>query len=209
MLQKTTAPIGLLESAVATRAFPGQANSGDLHLISPFNNGALVAVVDGVGHGEEATDAARRAVATLAAHPEEPVIRLVKRCHVALAETRGAVMTLVAIHALEATLTWIGVGNVEGMLLRADPLATPPVERVLLRGGMVGYQLPLLGASVVSIGRGDLLILATDGIRPELLERQTFSAESAQSLAERLLANCFKGTDDGLVLVARFKGLAL
>ena len=64
-------------------------------------------------------------------------------------------------------MTWLGVGNVEGVLIRADTRATPAAESVLLRGGVVGYQLPALQASVVPVSRGDLLILATDGIRKE------------------------------------------
>jgi len=33
---------------------PGQAVSGDMHLVRPFEDGVLVALVDGLGHGEEA-----------------------------------------------------------------------------------------------------------------------------------------------------------
>jgi serine phosphatase RsbU (regulator of sigma subunit) len=35
---------------------------------------------------------------------------------------------------------------------------------VLLRSGVVGYQLPTLRASTLPIAPGDLLIFATDGI---------------------------------------------
>ena len=52
-------PTPCIEWAVATQPLPGPSVSGDLHLVEPFAHGALVAVVDGLGHGDEATAAAR------------------------------------------------------------------------------------------------------------------------------------------------------
>ena len=54
-----------IEWSVASRAIRGQAVSGDLHLVTTWDGGALIAVVDGLGHGEEATFAARQAVRAL------------------------------------------------------------------------------------------------------------------------------------------------
>jgi serine/threonine protein phosphatase PrpC len=102
-------------------------------------------------------------------------------------------------------LTWIGIGNVEGRLLRADSSASPPSESVLLRSGLVGYQLPALHASVLPIGPGDLLIFATDGVHAAF-DQGINLADSAQKIADRILNRCFKGTDDALVLVVRYLG---
>lgn len=207
MHRETAGQTELVEWVVAARALPGQTVSGDLHLVKLFRNGALVAVVDGVGHGDEATAAARAATATLADFPTEPVIWLVKRCHENLALTRGVVMTLASFRALEGTLSWIGVGNVEGALLRADATINPSVERVLLRGGLIGYQLPPLSASVIPVNQGDVLVLASDGVRSDFLAHLTLCKEPLKQMADRIMANFFKGTDDALVLVARFRGM--
>ena len=43
-----------LEWGVAAQALPGEAISGDRHVMQAFPSGALVAVIDGLGHGEEA-----------------------------------------------------------------------------------------------------------------------------------------------------------
>ena len=48
-----TAP-RLIEWGVATLALPGEAQSGDRHLVKPVGSTVLVAVVDGLGHGAEA-----------------------------------------------------------------------------------------------------------------------------------------------------------
>src|SRR5437879_1529990 len=154
----------LMDWSVAARPISGQSVSGDLHLVKPFDHRVLVAVIDGIGHGDEAAAAARMAVEILDRHAREPAISLVKRCHAALAQTRGAVLTVAKLNTMENTMTWLGVGNVEGRLLRADTGASHPRESVLLRGGLVGYKLPELAASVIPVAAGDLLILATDGI---------------------------------------------
>lgn len=161
--------------------------------------------IDGVGHGREAAAAARLAVSVLERHAREPVITLIKRCHEALARTRGVVMTLAYLNGVESTVTWLGVGNVEGLLLRADSGSSHPSEHVLLRGGLVGYQLPVLHASVIPVTPGDLLVFATDGIRSDFQVEATCE-KTPTALAAGLLERNFKGTDDALVLVVRYLG---
>src|SRR5262249_26787916 len=156
--------------------------------------------VDGIGHGPEATHAAEIAVETLRSRPRDSVHSLVNRCHAALNQTRGVVLTLVSLNALDHTITWCGVGNVEGLLLRADPRASPAHENVLLRGGLVGAQLPVIYANVVPITPGDLLVLASDGIRPDF-ELDIVVKNTPQRIADAILQKYFKGTDDAMVLV--------
>src|SRR5205814_9273794 len=61
----------LIEWGVASLALPGEAESGDRHLVKPVGTGVLVAVVDGLGHGAEAASAAKAAVAALERHATE------------------------------------------------------------------------------------------------------------------------------------------
>src|SRR5260370_41407162 len=65
----------------------------------------------------------------------------------------------------EDTITWLGVGNVEAVLMRREAYGGARQESLLLRGGVVGAQLPAISASVHPVSYGDLLIFATDGIR--------------------------------------------
>jgi serine phosphatase RsbU (regulator of sigma subunit) len=196
----------LIDWGVAAQPLPGQAVSGDLHLVQPFEHGVLLAVVDGVGHGNEATAAAQAAIAILEKHAPESVITLVERCHEALTKTRGAVMTLASLHTWEKTITWLGVGNVEGRLLRGDSNASHPAESVLLRSGLVGFQLPALHASVLPVAPGDLLIFATDGIHVGFADEVNLG-DKPQPIADHILSRHFKGNDDALVLVARYLGV--
>lgn len=194
-----------VEWSVASAPHPGQIVSGDLHVVSAWADGVLIGVVDGLGHGDEATKAARTAVDVLAAHASEPVVSLVQRCHRALQHTRGAVLTLISLDTRTHTAALIGVGNVEAILCRADPQARPPRERVLLRGGVVGYQLPALQASHVPFGPGDIVALATDGVREDFVD-EVSAAEPTAQLVDRIMARKFRGNDDGLVLACKYLG---
>jgi hypothetical protein len=193
----------LLEWATASCPIPGEEESGDLPLVHPYPNGALVAAVDGLGHGAEAARAARLAVAILSANATEPVISLCLRCHERLKRTRGAVFSLASFDARLGRMSWVGVGNVEGVLLRADPAARR--ETVLLHPGVIGYQLPHLGASDVAVSPGDTLVFATDGIDSSFTDCLTVD-DSPRNLADNIRTRYTKGTDDALVLVARYLG---
>jgi phosphoserine phosphatase RsbX len=194
-----------LEWGGAALAMPGEEVSGDMHLVETFLNGALVAVVDGLGHGHEAALAARIAVETLKAHPDESVIPLLNRCHESLRTTRGVVLGMAAFNAVEGTMTWLGVGNVEGMLFRHDSDHKTSYESLLSRRGVVGGRLPPLHAAILPVARGDTLIFATDGIRSGFESNLNLRA-SPQEIADHLLAQHNMETDDALVLVARYIG---
>ena len=199
---------GMIEWGVAARPLTGQTVSGDLHLVECCEHGALLAVIDGVGHGGQAGAVAEAAAKILREHAEEPVMALVQRCHEALARTRGVVMTLASVDVLDNTVTWMGVGNVEARLFRVEAETSYPCEHILLRSGLIGLQLPALQASMMSLAPGDLLVFATDGIQVGFEARIKLN-DPVQQIADRILKQYFKGTDDALVLVVRYSGSSL
>jgi hypothetical protein len=78
-------------------------------------------------------------------------------------------------------------------------------ESLLLRGGVVGYQMPRPRANALRVHPGDILMFVTDGITsgvsfelsPEL---------SPDAIATDILLHHARETDDALVLVARYVG---
>jgi negative regulator of sigma-B (phosphoserine phosphatase) len=195
----------LIETGVAAAISEGQAWSGDLYLVKTFSDGALVAAVDGLGHGDEAAAVAKTAIAVLESHPLEPLVSLLRRCHESLRLTRGVVMSLASFNAREETMTWLGVGDVEGVLWHMKPKASRQAEYLLLRGGVVGCKIPSLHASTFTVARGDTLIFATDGIENDFA-RDLTPSDPPQRMADQIIARHRKGKDDALVLVARYVG---
>ena len=183
---------------------PGEHVSGDRH-VAVTGARLVVAVIDGLGHGPDAADAAGRAAEVVEAHPDERPDALVHRCHEALRSTRGAAITIASIDTSADELTWIGVGNVQATLLQAEPPERGGREWVPLRGGVVGYVLPALKPGTVRLRRDDVLVLATDGVRPVFGEWPRPS-EPPEDVAARILAAQGRDSDDALVLVARYRG---
>ncbi|MCU1240023.1 MAG: stage sporulation protein [Candidatus Acidoferrum typicum] len=191
---------------MATFVLPGQSESGDRHLVCCQQSGILIAVIDGIGHGEEAGVAAKAAVSLLKARADEQVISLVQKCHENLRMTRGVVLSLASIDPLHGMMTWIGVGNVQGALMRTGASKGIVEQELLLRAGVVGSQLPPLQAAVLPIAQGDTMIFATDGVKSEFVKSLS-ALEAPQRAADRILEQYCRGNDDALVLVARLTGI--
>src|SRR5256885_762901 len=183
------------------------APSGDLHVVARFAGGVLVALLDGLGHGEEAAAASRAALPVLHDHAGDSPLLLVPRCHDALRRTRGVVMSLASFRTADSSMTWTGIGNVEGILLRARGDPDHPDASISVRGGVVGYQLPPLRAETLPVFPGDTLIMATDGIRSGFATGLAIE-NSPQEIAESILARFARGTDDAHIVVARYLGAA-
>ena len=194
--------LDLLDWAFASRRYEGEIESGDLHVVRPSREGALVAMADGLGHGAEAAEAARMALAIVERRAEEPLTFIMRACHNAILATRGVVMSLVRFDPT-GSMTSISVGNVEGVVLRADP--EQPREWLVSQSGALGHTLPTLRERSMPVAPGDVLALATDGIRPTFPDHIRHG-ERPQDSVDRVLAACTKGTDDALVLVARYQG---
>jgi hypothetical protein len=190
----------MLEWASSARPFPGQEVSGDQAIVSPGDAIALIAVIDGLGHGPDAAVAAECAVHTIRTSATADVVSLAQRCHLALAATRGAAMSIASLEG--PLLQWLGVGNVEGRIVRAQGAGG---ESLLLSPGIVGHDLPPLHARTARVARGDLILFATDGVNPEFADEMP-TAGSCQTIVDRLLERHARASDDALVLVIRYLG---
>jgi len=114
-------------------------------------------------------------------------------------------MSIASFNVAQGLMTWLGVGNVQGVLLRCAATPVFPEESLLLRSGVVGVELPTLQAAMLSVSVGDTLVLSTDGIKSDFA-RQLVRNHLPQKAAEHILARYSKPTDDALVLVARYVG---
>jgi phosphoserine phosphatase RsbX len=193
---------GSLEWGTAEAPLPGEQALGDRAVVAFAGERVLAAVVDGLGHGPAAAEAAQAAASVLEHSAAQEPAAVVLECHRALRDTRGAAVSLASIDIPAQTMTWLGVGNVEARLLRGGG-ATAEIESLLVLGGIVGRALPRLSAQTISIAHGDVLIFATDGIRRDFADDLVPSG-SCRDVAERILDRHALGSDDALVLAARY-----
>lgn len=192
-----------IETAFANLPLPGQSESGDLCLIKRVGKGTLLAVVDGLGHGQEAASAAHAAVGAIDKYSREPLIDLVRRSRDALVGLRGVVLGLAFLDPQAATLTWLGVGNIGGILLRADVGNRPSRITMVPNAGFIGGEPATPTARSVPLALGDTIILFSDGVKEGFAETLAL-ANSPQEIADLIITRHVKGNDDALVLVARY-----
>lgn len=190
-----------LEWSAARLPKEGEDYCGDRYLVKEAGAKVLAAAIDGVGHGANAEEAAQTALKTLQSFSGEPLIPLVERCHKALRTTRGVVMSLALFDTAAHTMSWISVGNVDGILVKAG--GENKNKNIILRGGIVGYSLPSLQASVFPVTPGDLLILTTDGVEKDYINDTSYNKTTAE-IVDYISSNFFKRLDDALVFAARY-----
>ena len=198
----------IIEAASASFTLPGQEECGDRQAVVSLPHAAVAAVIDGVGHGVEAAEAAERAVATVRLGVNGGgLIEMLKRCHTSLTGSRGAVMNLASFDQKEGTLTWLGIGNVEGRLLlrNKDKDSGYVRQHLLLRPGVVGQRLPSLQVAVSRVQPGDMVIFATDGVTPDFADDIRIDGPVSE-IANGIISRYCKKTDDALALVIRYLG---
>jgi negative regulator of sigma-B (phosphoserine phosphatase) len=203
---RTTLPAHrAVDWAVSARALAGENVSGDLDVVLDRESGVLVVAMDGAGHGAEAAAAVNAAAEVLANIRDNAVTDIIVKCHEAMRRTRGAAISLAAFDTAASTMTWIGVGNVEGVLFRAAGPGGRQRESLLLRGGVVGFRLPPLRAARIPIAAGDTLVFATDGVSGRFSHTPPPNWPVGDIAAD-ILGRHGKETDDALVVVARYMG---
>jgi len=69
---------------------------------------------------------------------------------------------------------------------------------------VLGFRLPRVRPATMSLERGDLLVMITDGI-DGAISAALAGGGAAQTLASRILDTHGKGTDDALVVVIRYR----
>ena len=190
-----------VEVEIATWALSKDGECGDHYLVERFKDGALVAVVDGIGHGVEAAKVAKLTLTILKEQASLPVDELIQQCHAALRATRGVVVALASFNTRTRTMTWTGVGNVEGKLFTRAAASAPTT--LLSSMGTLGQGMVEVRPTEVPLKSGDTLILATDGVRSDFYLGLGLK-KSPKQLADSILERSAHRTDDALVAVARY-----
>ena len=189
-----------MEFGIVHRPKSGRNISGDAYLIKEAEEATLVCLVDGLGSGEAAAEAAQAAIRCVQVNSTLPLSDIMAKCHQALKGTRGAVVALMRISFAESTLTFVGVGNIS-IHARSTALIKP-----ISRNGIVGYRLPRLREFTYPYTPGDLFVLHTDGISNRFtLDSAVWmkEAQDVQILADEIARNFGKKNDDVTILIAR------
>ena len=190
----------LIRVAVAARPHPRETVNGDATAVHWADGACRIAVIDGLGHGPDAAFAAARAVETLDAHPALGPADALRRCHAALAGTRGAVMAVARLDPTQREMLYAGVGNIEAHLWQSARSGRPISYR-----GIVGTVLPTIRTFTLPLDPDWTLILHSDGVSARIDAEALTMGEpwEPEALAHAILARYGRASDDATVVVAR------
>ncbi|HEX6105608.1 MAG TPA: ATP-binding protein, partial [Gemmatimonadales bacterium] len=96
----------------------GESVCGDAWAAVRLPEHLAVLVVDGLGHGAPAALAAGESVRVFRERAGVPAVQMVEAMHAALRSTRGAAVGLAEIRPRDRLLTFVGVGNIGGSVVR-------------------------------------------------------------------------------------------
>lgn len=183
-----------MSSAIAflSRPADGEIVCGDAVVVRHDGAVTLVAVIDVLGHGPEASKVALQAVKFLDSAPLTRAITLVNGLHDALRGTRGAAVAICVLRGFQ--LDACGVGNVETRVVgsRVPVISTP---------GIVGARVGVLRESLGRLSSGDRLVCWSDGISSRL-ELDSMRQLAPSDACARIMKQHRRSHDDASVVVA-------
>ena len=121
----------------ATRPLPAMVKNGDAFVLERWGESALVGVIDGVGHGQSAFQAALEARLFVENHFDRPLDALFFGVGRACRGTQGVVMALARFDWGSEKLTFASVGNIESRVFEC-----PQKMNFNQRRGLIGLNAP-------------------------------------------------------------------
>jgi len=198
---KRSKPANLpLQIGVISEPIHGEEVCGDGWGVRNMADASVLMVVDGLGHGILAAEAAREAERILANAKTNSLGDILHDTHAALRKTRGAAFALAKIELEKGLVSFLGVGNISASIVM------PGSSRGMASyNGTVGQQMERVQGFKFPWNPGSLLVMHSDGISARWnLDRYPGIWNKPPSMIAALLHRDFsRGRDDATVLVAR------
>lgn len=178
----------------------GESVSGDAWASTRAHQSVMIAVADGLGHGESAAIASTRAIGVFLERERETLDQLIQDMHEPLRPTRGAAVSVARIHLASRKVEFAGVGNVSGAIV--EETAT---RRLVSHGGTVGAEMRRIQVFSYPWTANSILIMHSDGLSASwsLDTYPGLSQHSPAVIAAVLYRDFCRGRDDATIVVAK------
>jgi phosphoserine phosphatase RsbX len=204
-IQVQQSQTSVVEWAVGKRAKDVEQLSSLTAVVKSTPSGFLIAVIDATQDGKPGNFAAQAAAEIFEGYTHHSLVDLFNRADRCAKETGGCSISAAIFNTSYHTATWFGVGNVQGFLHHRSPSANPRYQWLKLQQGFVGDNRFQIRESTHPVRFGDVLILATSGIRSEFSGALPIEGKP-RVVADSLLASFAREDDDALMLVTRYLG---
>ena len=161
---------------------------------------AMVAMADGLGHGQSAADASRRAVDVAVDRSGDQPAMIVAQVHAALRSTRGAALAIAELETMGTSVRYAGLGNISASLV--SPHET---KSLVSYNGIAGHEARKIQEFAYDWPSGALLVMHSDGLsgRWDLARYPGLAFRDPSVVAGVLYRDFSRGRDDSLVVVVR------
>ena len=204
--ERLTHDVPLLDVAGFTVPIRGERVCGDaIHWVQSEDRMA-VTMVDGLGHGLHAAEAAEEAVNIFRKYVTEPPREILARMHDSLKKTRGAAAAVAEIRTLSGTLAFAGVGNISAVVI------SKALSRNLIsHSGTLGHIMSRIQEFKVEWPRDAILVMHSDGLqtRWDLTQYPGLMARNPALIAGVLFRDFRRERDDAGVVVVKNRSTAL
>ena len=187
-----------IKFGIFSRSKYGEKYNGDNYFLQRFEDKTIAAVIDGLGHGQAASEASTITRSYLVENYKKPLDVIINGLHKRLKSTRGVVISIALIDDKKGVLEFVGIGNV---LTRVFNSPTPinPVKF----SGSLGYILRNFRVFQYPWVKGNIIIMTSDGIseRYDPNRDPNFLKKHPIIIANTILKEYGKAHDDATVLV--------
>ncbi len=198
-LPETVAP---MEWGGVTLNYPGEFVSGDAFASFDSENFSAVIVVDGIGHGLEANEAAQAAVKSFHDCVDQSTAEILQNVHKALFKTRGAAAAIARIDYVKNELSYSALGNITGQIVRESG-----IQSLISLDGIAGHIARRIQTVTYPWSNDSLLIMHSDGISSRMrLEAEVYpgiAMRRAGLISGLMMRDGKRGRDDATVIVGR------
>ncbi|HUQ08822.1 MAG TPA: SpoIIE family protein phosphatase [Steroidobacteraceae bacterium] len=177
-------------------AMDGEIDCGDAWHVERGAEGSAVLVVDGLGHGTFAAEAARAAVEVFADSPFMAPLEVMTRANAAMSRTRGGAAACALIR--DGRVSYAGVGNISGALV-----APGASQGLVSHNGTLGLGQRRTQQFEYTLAPGAVLVMHSDGLsaRWDLKSRPDLLARHPAIVAAVIYRDHSRGRDDATIVV--------
>jgi anti-sigma regulatory factor (Ser/Thr protein kinase) len=189
-----------IEVGVVSVPIKGEDCCGDGWGLRKASDSMLLMVVDGLGHGILASEAARAAESVFTASHTDSPTPILQDSHDALRKTRGAAMAIAALHLERQLVSFAGVGNIGGSIVK--PGAT---RGMASHNGTLGHHLHRIQEFTFPWDADSILVMYSDGLKSgwDLSPYPGIWNKHPGLIAGMLYRDFARDRDDVTVLVAK------
>lgn len=190
----------LLEIAVVSEPISGEEECGDGWSMRVTVDTVLLMVVDGLGHGLLAAEAAREAEKVFSRTREASPPLILNDIHASLLKTRGAAGAIAKIETEKKLLSFAGIGNVSASIV------SPGSSRSMAsHNGTLGMTIERVQEFTYPWNQDSILIMHSDGLntRWDLGRYPGIWSKRPDVIAAVLHRDFCRQRDDVTVLVAK------